>query len=128
MPNLLPVLRRLHRRSRHWLMWLLLPALLLGQWTGFTHKLVHAGWQNGKVQTLVPQSGLLRDLMPLSAEDSLLHSCALTDASFAADYLHFTPPVFSVLTVSAVMQAFPPQIIWLASLRLAFSSRAPPAN
>ena len=121
-----PALRRLHRRSRHWLLGLLLPALLLGFWTGFAHKLSHAGWQNGKALTLTPQSDLLRELLPPAAEETLLHSCALTDASFAADYLHFVPPALLTLPTAAFMQAFPPQIIWLASLRLAFSSRAPP--
>ncbi len=124
----LPHARPYHQR-RLWLLWCLLPALLLAQWTGLSHRLAHANWIGGKPQLqLISQAYSVWNITESQSDDSLLHSCALTDASTSADYLTFIAPDLSLLNVQPPALAQLAQSKWLAQLLLAFASRAPPVT
>ncbi|WP_423678985.1 hypothetical protein [Undibacterium sp. WLHG33] len=115
-----------HRRSSHWLLCLLLPALLLAQWVSLSHKLAHAGWPSGKAQVTALSTSYTFWQVTSDSDERALHSCALFDATVAADYLDACVPALSLLRASDFINAFAASTIWLASIQLPFSSRAPP--
>ncbi|MCU6434991.1 hypothetical protein LPB67_14535 [Undibacterium sp. Jales W-56] len=126
-------LSRPHQTARL-LLWLLLPALLLAQWVGQSHRIAHAGWINGKpaynltVNAVENQAAAtaFEIFSPPFGDDKQLHSCAFLDALTAADYLHTAALPLPDLAGNAVLSDLPAQQSWLAPLLLHFSSRAPP--
>lgn len=115
-----------HRYSSHWLLCLLLPALLLAQWVSLSHKLAHAGWPGGKAQVTVLSASYTFWQVTSDSDERALHSCALFDATIAADYLDARMPTLSVINTTSFINAFAANIVWLATIQLSFSSRAPP--
>ncbi|MBC3934168.1 hypothetical protein H8K47_02230 [Undibacterium sp. CY7W] len=124
----LPHAQRQHQR-RLWLLWCLLPALLLAQWTGLSHRLAHANWIGGKPQLqLISQAYSVWNITDSQSDDSVMHSCALTDASTSAAYLTFLPPDVPLLNLQPTSIRYAVELEWLAQLLLAFASRAPPVT
>jgi len=105
---------------------LLLPALLLAQWVSLSHKLAHAGWPGGKAQVTALSTSYTFWQATSDSDERALHSCALFDATVAADYLDASVPALSVVDTADFLNVFAANIIWLASIQLHFSSRAPP--
>lgn len=115
-----------HRHNSHWLLCLLLPALLLAQWVSLSHKLAHAGWPGGKVQVTALSNSYTFWQVTSDSDERALHSCALFDATVAADYLDARVPTLSAIDTTDFINTFAANIVWLASIQLSFSSRAPP--
>lgn len=128
-------LSRPHHTARL-LLWILLPALLLAQWIGQSHKIAHAGWNNGKpaYNVLVSQVQnpsaitLLEAFSQPFGDDKQVHSCAFLDALTVADCLHAVTPQLPDLAGTAIPADLPAEQSWQAPLQLHFSSRAPPAS
>lgn len=113
-------------RRASWLLWLLLPALLLAQWAGLAHRMAHGGGQAGYVSLAKPVPAVPLTLSAKGDDSSTLHSCALYDAAASADYLHAAPAPALLGTGHALRAARHAASGWQALLRLPFSSRAPP--
>lgn len=117
------------KQARHWLLCLLLPALLLAQWVGLSHKLSHFGWAGGKTRISISAENPVFSFWQSGQADndeSVLHSCALFDATVSADYLQAVIPALPAVSKArfdAVSESF---LVWLAELIPAFAPRAPP--
>jgi hypothetical protein len=109
------------------LLWAMLLVLLSAQWLGFAHRMSHISTVTGDVLSLASDGSHYVGIQKLSntAENSL-HSCLLVDAASITDCLQhsFTLTVPKLLASESAYRSH--QIIWLASLRLPFLSRAPP--
>ena len=115
-------------RLQYWILCVLLPALLLAQWAGLSHRLSHAGWADGKLQgrLVLQQANVVWQFFSADNEEKNLHSCALVDAATNADYLHAVPDPEPGISRQPVMLSNQHYVTWLASVRVPFSSRAPP--
>jgi hypothetical protein len=103
----------------------LVVALLFSQWMGLQHRILHAGWVNGK-PAATAMAGQDRQVDAYGHAKS--HSCALFDGiTLAATAAVFVPalPVVSCAKVTALWIAYKS---WAAPLTRFFSSRAPPAQ
>jgi hypothetical protein len=110
------------------LFYLLLPALLLAQWVGLTHRIAHAGidnhQQNSSIVVGVKSHSFLANL-PLN-EYPTHHSCIALDATTCTAFLH-TPTASLAVHASAQSTSFPnPFKLLLPQTQRFYPSRAPP--
>lgn len=115
-------------RRAGWLLWLLLPALLLAQWAGLSHRMSHAGW-GGTQPAQSSQSVHVRlagDKISTGGDHNTLHSCALYDAAASADYLHACAPATPCCCGTPLIAGNSAGLPWLPTITLPFLSRAPP--
>lgn len=129
-------------------------ALIIGQWSGYAHRLQHLTTVVGSTVTLStviaskghavsdsninssinsalnlatdPTSNALLSTSPPSYE-ALLHSCLLIDAATLADGVSQVVAQFTPLEFDYPYIQFDATASWQALLRLAFLSRAPPS-
>lgn len=112
-------------RRAGWLLWLLLPALMLAQWAGLSHRMAHAG--RGGAQPAQPAYvRLVDDKISKNGDQNTLHSCALYDAAASADYLHACAPATPYCCGTPLVAGNSTGLPWHAPLTLSFRSRAPP--
>lgn len=114
------MIRPLHLPSAKLLAFLLACSLLIAQWTGLQHRVVHAHLLAGSIHSISDSSD------NEASDKHLVHSCLLLDATAigaslpCSDYrpawLNYTPPPTAVL----------PPVSWQALFTRQFSSRAPP--
>jgi hypothetical protein len=119
---------------------LLAMALLFAQALGFVHGIVHAGWQEGAVHSLIDESLFDYDHDDDHHDEATHadghpdgvhahaqhHSCAAYDAATLSAGVHFNfppPPLLPPTRVLALWQAF---ASWDAPPDCPFSPRAPP--
>ena len=123
-----PASSRRPTRRQFWILCVLLPALLLAQWIGLSHRLSHAGWADGKLQSrlVLQQANVVWQFFAADNDEKNLHSCALVDAATSADYLHAIPALLPDISRQPIAISDSHYRTWLASVRVPFSSRAPP--
>ncbi|MDE2427303.1 MAG: hypothetical protein KGM99_01150 [Burkholderiales bacterium] len=116
------------KNRNRWLLYLLLPALMLAQWVGLSHRMSHFSGADGKpVVTQFVKAGPLWQLYQSSTTDNAGHSCSLYDAATSPAYLHALPPVIVCQAGKPVATPERNRTVWLARIRPPFSSRAPPS-
>lgn len=104
---------------------LLVLALLLAQWSGFNHRIVHGAGQGSAGYASVSRA--LSAAAATDSGDSLHHSCLAFDAAALAATIHsaaFAGPLLPNVHVLALWIAF---ASWNAPFTCHFLSRAPPA-
>nr|WP_315477159.1 hypothetical protein [uncultured Undibacterium sp.] len=110
------------------LLWAILLVLLSAQWLGYAHRMSHISTVTGDVLSLASDGSHYVGIhkLPTTAETSL-HSCLLVDAASITDCLQHSLSLNAPTVLAGESAYRSHQIIWLASLRLPFLSRAPPA-
>jgi hypothetical protein len=106
------------------LAWALILALLFAQWSGLSHRIVHA---DGPGKAGISAAAKLFSVSASGASDSTHHSCAAFDAATLALPLHnavLAAPFLPNLHVHARWTAFASRT---APFLCHFQSRAPPA-
>lgn len=109
------------------LLWAMLLVLLSAQWLGYAHRMSHITTVTGEVLTLASDGNGYLGIQKLSnTTENNIHSCLLVDAASIADGLQHSVSLAipSLLNRESSYRSY--HIVWLASLRLPFLSRAPP--
>ena len=101
---------------------LLVAALLLAQWVGLHHRIVHAGGIHGPHASLQEHQPAPQN----NGIDDRDHSCAAFDAATLADSVSTVPFLTLLLPSTHAMALWLAFASWDAPLLCHFSSRAPP--
>jgi len=115
------------KRTVHWLLALLLPALLLAQWAGFSHRIAHANLSSTVYSPLVAldKANVSSELASNPSQpDTRLHSCAIFDALTVAEFLQSATWALSSLHNHAIQLDSRVYSQWHAPFLRLFSSRA----
>ena len=114
---------------------LLVCALLLAQWIGLQHSIVHAGWQQGAAGVGHTHNASNRSnssgdragtFLNNFGGDNGAHSCASFDAACLGYAIDAALPPLPLLAPAHVLALWVAFASWVAPPILHFSSRAPP--